>query len=77
MKPKEIYLAIWYDRHTDDQYKAFRTLEDAIAQCNAWAKTYEYEFSKPDWDYESFLEYLIETKSDDGPRLSVKKIELA
>lgn len=73
----EIFLAKWYDRHVDDEYAAFWTLEDAIRQCQEWASTYgeRYTFHVPGWEWDKHWEYYVES-GDDCPVISVQKVEL-
>lgn len=73
---KEIYLAVWKDRHTDDEYHAFQVLEEAIEWCDTNAKSYgTYIFSEDEsiLDYE-WLYYL--DAGDDSPKLYVRRIKL-
>jgi hypothetical protein len=74
----QIYLARLEDRHIDDQFVAFHDLNAAKRQCLQWASDYEgrYKFSEPDWGYEPHWKYYLESEIDDGPCLSVEKIEL-
>lgn len=73
----DIYLAIWHDRHTDDQYEAFRKLENAVTWCKEGAETYRnYEFSEDSDILDEEWLFYLRSDSDDGPSLYVRKIEL-
>ena len=73
-----VYLARLEDRHIDDLFVAFYSLEAARRQLLSWATDYErrYKFTEPDWDYKPHWEYCLESEIDDGPRLSVQKLQL-
>jgi hypothetical protein len=77
MKPKQVYLAIWYDRHTDDEYAAFHSLDEAIAWCNDNARLQykNYEFTKDEEILDDEWVYRLDSH-DDGPKFSVRVIEL-
>ena len=71
----EIYLAVWKDRHTDDRYRAFYNLDDAIKQCKKWKKEYAgygYRFYRRDIRGTIFFA----TEYGD-PSFIVEKVELS
>ncbi len=74
---KTIYLAVIEDRHSNDAYSAFGSLEDAIEQCDKWVREYEgrYEFVAPDWEWQRHYEYYLDA-GDECPKASVQKIPL-
>ena len=73
----KIFLAKLYDRHVDDTFIAFRKLEDAIAQCEQWAKEYgdRYEFYVPKWNWQPYWKFYKEAGEDDCPIVTVEEIE--
>lgn len=74
---RKIYLAVWYDKHDDDDYVAFEDKQKAIDQCWDWAKNAygeRYNFSSPDGH--NGFEFYLSSNVDDGPHMLVEEINL-
>ena len=71
----EVFVAVWYDRHTDDTYAIFTKKEDAINQCKEWSK-YNY-YSHYDFFEEEIKgwEYYL-SAGDDMPKFHVEKVSM-
>ena len=72
-----MYLAKLCDRHVDDQYVVSDSKEKAIEKCKEWIEEYEsqYEWIVPNWNWQPYLEYVMETTCEDGPRVSVETVD--
>ncbi len=70
----KIFLVKLYDRHIDDTYAAFKTLDGAIAQCEKWAEEYGV-WNIPTWNWQQHWKFYKDA-GEDCPSVSVEEIEL-
>lgn len=80
----DIYIAVWYDRHIDDQLFAFTILEDAEAKCEEFMEDSSYHrygkwMEDADFKYDDDWVYYIvfeNCEGSDAPHAYVRKVKL-
>ena len=82
-KPKDVFLVLWHDHHTDVDVTVFAKEEDALALAEQIAEEYreyygydpaEHEDDEPDGPVEGWLYYA--TLSTEGDCVYVEKKQL-